>query len=362
MISFVDRVRNHWINATATKNGVVATANADGTLTLSGASTGETSVFSVDITTLKPGETYTASVNKGISSGTQAYFAVRSYSGSTSKALASFGSTAHGLVKTFTVPADSDKCTCMLYSASAGDVNDGTYEVMLNLGEAPIPWRKPGVPLPRVDGGDGFGVGVHHLSDFGQCVSSRNTGAPSKRLVTKSVPGMSGFYDFSEIYGSASWESREVQYVVQMLGEDGADLQRQKSDLSEWLSEVHDEEIYDDDLPDWHFKGSLSSIEWEEGETGEDGTLTATFLCHPFLIADEWTSMSLSVGSHTVTNPGKPVNPTCAPSTGAATVEINDVSQSISQETRLSMQLKSGSNDVVVSTHSVTLKYREERL
>lgn len=207
----------------------------------------------------------------------------------------------------------------------------------------------------------GFSINDVHLSDFGQCMASRDTGSPTKNLVTKTVPYMSGFYDFSKLYGAAAYESREVTYVIQMIGSP-CEVQEQKSEVMEWLSQVHDADIYDDDIQDRHFHGSLSSMEWEESEDGESGSLTVVFLCHPFMIADSEKTKSLAVGSNTVTIEGQPVRFTAVPSGGAATITVNGRQQSVSKEAVVNLRLMPGENTVQVSTNPVTVRWREETM
>ena len=216
----------------------------------------------------------------------------------------------------------------------------------------------------RAVNGDGVEVAGKHsyYSDLLQCVSTRDTGAPEKKLSTKTVPYMSGFYDFSKVYGAIAYESRELSYSFDVIGS-RAEVQAQKSALMNWLADAHDCDIYDDDIADWHFHGSLSSMDWSEDDSGESGTLEVTFLCHPFLIADGETTQSLAAGSRTVTIEGQPVNPTAKTSSGAATITIGGIQQSVSTTpTRLTAQLMPGSNSLTISGGTVQLTYREQKL
>ena len=207
-------------------------------------------------------------------------------------------------------------------------------------------------------GADGFRVGRRHsFWTEGQCIASSNSGAPEKKSSTKTVPYMSGFYDFSAVYGAVAFESRELQYRFEMVGEDMADLQEQKSALLNWFASIQDQDIYDDTVPGRHYRGSFDSADWEEGDEGESGALDVTFLCQPFLIDDDYTTAQCPVGTTTVTNGGEAVNPTAVPSDGTATVKINGAAQQISAETRLSIQLAPGDNEVEVSGSDVTLKW-----
>ena len=355
---------NLWVNPpSATKNGVTVTANADGTLSISGTSTGETTVSSANVYGLEPGKTYTASVDGYISQGNQLYFAVRNYSGDSSLHLGSFGNPQNGLSKTFAVPSSSDYVSLMVYSAGAGESNPGTYRVMLNEGSEPIAWRPPGALFPENCFSDGFSAdGKHSYYHFGQMVATRDLGVPQKKSITKTVPFMSGFYDFSNLYGGIAYESREVSYGFNLLGESREDLQEQKSAMMEWLSNIHDAEIRDDDLPGWHFIGSFDSASWSEGDEGESGTLEVTFLCQPFMEADSDTEIELSIGTQTVTNDGQPVNPVVSVESGTATITINGFVQQVTGEARLSVQLPHGDTSVKVEGAVAILKWKEARI
>ena len=207
---------------------------------------------------------------------------------------------------------------------------------------------------------DGFAVdGVHSFRDMGCCVAASDSGSPSKKLITKTVPHMSGFYDFSKVYGALAYESREVTYRFDLIGDD---MQEQKSRLLNWLGTIHDADIFDDLIEGYHFRGSYSSAEWEEGEESESGSLTVTFLCHPFLIADAETVVQLKDGDNGVALEGFAVNP-YASAENAATVTIGGAAQSVgTSPIRLSTQLKTGANIVNVTGAPVTLRWREQKL
>lgn len=208
---------------------------------------------------------------------------------------------------------------------------------------------------------DGFRVnGMHLCDDFGQVISSRDTGSPTKKLATKTVPFMNGFYDFSKLYGAVAFEDREVKYTIGIIGQNRFEVQDQKMRIMDWLSSVHNADIYDDDIEDYHFRGSFSSASWSEDEHGESGTLEVTFLCHPFLIADYYTSVRLEVGTHTIMNINQAVYPIAVPE-GAATVSIGQYTQAVSKEQQLNVPLVPGENAVQVSGNPVTLKWLEER-
>lgn len=206
-------------------------------------------------------------------------------------------------------------------------------------------------------------IGGTTLASFGQCVSSRSTGAPEKKTSTVTVPHMSGFWDFSKVTGELSYESREVTYEIELLEDERADLQDRKSELMAWLLQTHDEAIRDDDIPGWHFVGSCSSCEWDEGAEGVTGTITATFLCQPFLYADEAEEETLQVGTHTVPNTGMGTELYAQATTGTSTLTIGGIVQSVTTtKTRLVAGLVPGDNSVKVEGNPATLTWNETRI
>lgn len=208
---------------------------------------------------------------------------------------------------------------------------------------------------------DGFKThGKHSYFDMGCCIAARDTGTPEKKSVTATVPYMSGFYDLSKLYGAIAFEARQLMYRFEFVEDSREELQQKKSQFLEWLSQVHDEEIADDDIPGRHFIGSLSEWEFEEGEEGQSGSLEVTFNCQPFLEADEDTTKTCNAGSNTVTVEGQAVNAYAKTSSGTATIQIGGVTQSVgTTEIRLSVQLQPGDNAVTVTGSPVTLRWKE---
>ena len=200
--------------------------------------------------------------------------------------------------------------------------------------------------------------GLHSYRDFGECVASSSTGVPSAKSVTATVPYMSGFYDMSALYGGAvAFESREISYAFELVGS-REEVQEKKTAMLAWLGNVHDERIYDDDIPGRYFTGSFSDASWDEDESGEKGTLEVTFLCQPFLTADEPTTVRLSEGTHRLDVIGQPVRPTAKPE-ASASVTINGVQQAVSVETQLTAPLLHGANEVKVTGGPVILAWSE---
>lgn len=364
-MSFVRNRGNLWTNPVGTSNGVTLKENADGSISASGTATG-TAMFAKDSDAMRPNTTYTVSIDREISDrygdDEGACFYISLFESEVNYSDMTFGS--NGVNKTtFTTSEKFTRCACAAIVKQGTQVS-GDFKIMLNEGDEVLPWVPPGtVVTPDVPVGDGFRTGAHHLADFGQCIAARDTGAPEKKSSTKTVPHMSGFYDFSKIYGAIAFESRELTYTIEMIGEDRKDLQEQKSAVLGWLAGVHDEPIYDDDIPGWHFVGSFDSAEWDEGDEGESGTLEVTFLCQPFMEADDESSHTVAVGSGSVTIEGQPVNAYAKTASGSATITLGGIKQSVgTTPVRLVAQLATGDNAVTVEGQPVTLTWREQRI
>lgn len=144
----------------------------------------------------------------------------------------------------------------------------------------------------------GFEVnGKHSFRDFGLVISSKNIGLPSKKSVTQSIPFANGFFDFSNVLGYSCWDSRSLSYSFDLIADSSRDLEVLKSDIVNWLFNICDADIFDDDVVDFHFKGSLADFSWDDNDFG--GSLAVSFICQPFKFAN---SESVFVCEHGTTN------------------------------------------------------------
>lgn len=134
--------QNLWANPSGTSNGITVTANADGSLTVSGTATSN-AIIQVTSYVLRPGGTYTLSIDKEVSDTSICGASVEWYKddAAVSNVVVGFGSI---LSKTFTVPSDTSYCKMRLRVASGVTVS-GTYRVMLNEGDTVEPWCPPGI-------------------------------------------------------------------------------------------------------------------------------------------------------------------------------------------------------------------------
>lgn len=138
--------QNLWVNPSGTANGVTVTANANGSITLSGTATSANIwIGYVRSYVLRPGSTYTLSVDGTLPGWTGLRAEPRNASGSVI-AGDTFEVTATFKTRTFTVPADASYFTFVFrFSGSVGTTLSGTYRIMLNEGSEPEPWCPPGL-------------------------------------------------------------------------------------------------------------------------------------------------------------------------------------------------------------------------
>ena len=173
------------------------------------------------------------------------------------------------------------------------------------------------------------------------------------------MPYMSGYYDFSRLYGGVAYESRENVYAFDLIADDPASLHESVTEFVNWLHGIHETEIRDDEIAGYHFMGTCDECEPDYDESGLAATIEATFTCYPFRIADEETSVDLAVGENTVTNHGMRVLVTGV-SEGSSTITVGNISESFSGEAELDVALEPGENTVTVEGSACTIKWREE--
>lgn len=132
--------QNLWSNPpTNTQNGMALTSNADGSITLDGTAS-RPSYFYVDVYCLKPGASYTLSLDRSVN----ANVSVQSYGDSgyidENVFVAAWSTSASG-----TVSQDATKFRLMVQMNAGVTIDNVTVRVMLNEGGEAEPWCPPGL-------------------------------------------------------------------------------------------------------------------------------------------------------------------------------------------------------------------------
>ena len=121
--------------------------------------------------------------------------------------------------------------------------------------------------------------------DFGLFIGTRNISSPKKKSIKESVPFSNVVYDFSNINGEIYWEERTLQYTFDIAELTTEEMESVKSKVLDWLLNVHDTDIYDPYIGNYHFHGSFDSNSWVE-DFGA-GTITISFTVYPYKISND---------------------------------------------------------------------------
>ena len=201
--------------------------------------------------------------------------------------------------------------------------------------------------------------GMHSFIDFDLTIADRQIKLPPKTSIRKTVPFMNGYYDYSKINGAICWGEKEIQYTFDIVGDTVQQMDEKRTQFINWLCNLHDVDIYDDTIPDYHFHGSFDNI--DQNEEGEKSEVTVTFICYPFMIANEPTQMYIS-GDFTIINKGQPVRPFLT-AEQAVTITIGEMSQSVpAGETQLSIIFPNGETKGHISEGVSLLSWNTEVL
>ena len=88
-----------------------------------------------------------------------------------------------------------------------------------------------------------FANGKSSYNDFKIYIKERNPSIPAKRKNIKTVPGMHGAYDFSDLYGEVIYENRTIEYKFDVTGWDIEDLDYERRRVMDWLLNINQTEI-----------------------------------------------------------------------------------------------------------------------
>lgn len=206
--------------------------------------------------------------------------------------------------------------------------------------------------------------GEHSYEDYDLYLKSREIGLPEKKSIRQTVPYMNGYYDFSALNGAPAWNERKIAFTFDLIQDTPEALDAYVASVQNWLCNVHDVDISDDTMRDYHWHGSYESCDVSWDETGLQAEVKVTFVVHPFKIADYPTEYRLQAGTHTIYNRGMAVAPyTVSESTAAIQIGSYVSSISANEKTRLEIDLVRGENTVVVTgDKTVTLGFYEEVL
>lgn len=200
--------------------------------------------------------------------------------------------------------------------------------------------------------------------DDNVCTADKQIGVPKKRLVREEVPYRNGSYDFSDMDGQTYYEDRELQYTFGIIGSEQEVLDK-VSELSAWLYGIHNSDIWDTDIPYWHFHGSCDEVKVTYDETGMAADLVAKFTVEPFLIADSFSEFILTEGENFVINKSRRARIFLAADgvDGTVSMDVNGCAQESEGGLWTDLCLEQGQNIVTVGgCRSCLIMWQEQRL
>lgn len=208
------------------------------------------------------------------------------------------------------------------------------------------------------------------LSDFGLCIDSVEVSPPTKKQVTKSVPYMSGNYDFSSLYGGPVFDNRTLKYTVDVIADTETELAEIKTDIWNWLLFGDRGKLYDSVNGDYYYVASCTEITDEDDV--EKTTLTILFDADPFKKKDYSVTKTISAsGTISINNDGytdvyADISVSGDPATDLE-ISISNSTENktylVERETGGKVLLRKGVNNIGISGHGdVTITYRREVL
>lgn len=122
--------------------------------------------------------------------------------------------------------------------------------------------------------------------DYEASMKEREIGDPKKKIIKETVPFSNITYDFTKINGEIYWEERVLTYVFEITADSPEELEVKKQAFKRWIMNVHEEELHDPYIKDFHFIATFDDIACDDTEI-EKSTITVTFTAYPYMIADK---------------------------------------------------------------------------
>ncbi len=143
--------------------------------------------------------------------------------------------------------------------------------------------------------------GKSSYTDFDLYVAAKEIPAPQRKVITETVPYMSGVWDFSyHDNGVDEYEALKLKYSFDVIADTKRELSEQKAALNAWLHGKTDGKLYDTDISlTKYYKVYHAQASWSENDL--QGLLTVEFLCYPFMLTDKTITQALTATAQSVT-------------------------------------------------------------
>lgn len=122
--------------------------------------------------------------------------------------------------------------------------------------------------------------------DYEASMKERKIGDPKKKSIKETVPFSNTTYDFTKINGEIYWEERPLKYVFEITADTPEELEVKKQAFKTWIMNVHEEELHDPYIKEFHFIATFDEITCDDTEI-EKSTITVKFTAYPYMIANK---------------------------------------------------------------------------
>jgi len=133
----------------------------------------------------------------------------------------------------------------------------------------------------------------HSFNDFGlKKIDSKEHKAPTKNKIYETIPFMNGSYDFSNLYGSANYSDRELNYSFLIEVESEEVMNYKKIAIENWLLGTNEKTILiDEDLKGYYYMAECTDINFDNYYSF--GLIDVTFTAYPFKIGEAYEGNNL---------------------------------------------------------------------
>jgi hypothetical protein len=140
--------------------------------------------------------------------------------------------------------------------------------------------------------------GKNSKIDFDLYIASREQPPAQRKVITETVPYMSGLWDFSYHDGDIDeYEAVKIKYTFDIIAESKQELKELRKRLVAWIHSKGDNKLWDNDI-NGYYNVYHAQASWSE--EGLQGLLTAEFTCYPFALVDVESVHTLSTTSQTI--------------------------------------------------------------
>ena len=205
-----------------------------------------------------------------------------------------------------------------------------------------------------------------NTKDFDLYIATREQPPAQRKVITETVPHMSGLWDFSYHDGIDEYEPVKLKYTFDVIADSKQELKALRGDLIAWIHSKGENKLIDTDISETaYYIVYHAQASW--AEEGLQGLLTAEFTCYPFMKTEyETITMAVTEAEQTINimiEGSRPISPIIT-LTEATQIKYGTNSYALSAGTYNNvLMLNTGANVLKVSgSGTLTLKYWAEVL